>query len=390
LCILLFFLDVIQMSKKGGMESPGVPCGRGTWEQVSSDIIGPDPLPGRSALTSFGRAVSLSHDGAIIAVGGPRAGAQVYDWDDGKWTQMGSDIKPGGGTFAVSLNKWGDRVAAGASRISTNGLTFNGAVKMYEYAGGVWTQLGNSIVGEADGEQIGEWEEALSLSEDGDTVAIGSFWKQVVRIYHFIDDTWSKIGDFVGSLNAGSYGFAVDLARNGRRLAISDPRAPFPGTQFRGQVIVYDYDSTSSWHQLGQVLCGDEDFDEFGQSVSLSAKGDILAVGADRSQNYMGLVKVFHYEKSSGLWEPLGQALIGDGTPRFGNSVSLSSDGMRLAVGGLQVYDFDGSHGVRSVRPWSATRIPPTLALLCPYLVMGNESPLVLPVPLGSLPECSH
>jgi hypothetical protein len=180
------------------MESPGVPCGRGTWEQVGSDITGPEPLPGLS-LTSFGRAVSLSHDGAIVAVGGPLAGAQVYgyDWDDDKWTQMGSDIKPGQGTFAVSLNKWGDRVAAAASRISTNGLTFNGAVKIYEYAGSDWTQLGNSIVGEADAEQIGEWEEALSLSEDGDTVAIGSFWKQIVRIYHFSNDTWSKIGDFV-------------------------------------------------------------------------------------------------------------------------------------------------------------------------------------------------
>jgi hypothetical protein len=32
---------------------------------------------------------------------------------------------------------------------------------------------------------------------------------------HFSNDdtTWSKIGEFVGSLNAGSYGFAVDLAR---------------------------------------------------------------------------------------------------------------------------------------------------------------------------------
>jgi hypothetical protein len=33
-----------------------------------------------------------------------------------------------------------------------------------------------SLESEADAEQIGKWEEeALSLSEDGDTVAIGSF-----------------------------------------------------------------------------------------------------------------------------------------------------------------------------------------------------------------------
>ena len=46
-----------------------------------------------------------------------------------------------------------------------------GHVRVYEYSGGAWTQLGDDIDGEAAGDQSGF---SVSLSSDGTRVAIGA------------------------------------------------------------------------------------------------------------------------------------------------------------------------------------------------------------------------
>ncbi|MEL1232379.1 MAG: hypothetical protein VW667_00570, partial [Candidatus Neomarinimicrobiota bacterium] len=86
--------------------------------------------------------------------------------------QLGSDID---GEFsndrsgcAVSLSSNGDRIAIGAR---FNGGGDAGHVRVYEYSGGSWSQLGSDIDGEAASDYSGV---SVSINADGDRVAIGA------------------------------------------------------------------------------------------------------------------------------------------------------------------------------------------------------------------------
>lgn len=85
------------------------------------------------------------------------------------------------------------------------------------------------------------------------------------------------------------------------------------------------------WFQVGQDIDGSSPFGEAGTGVSLSADGLRLAVG---SQNE-GRVQV--YEQVDASWVPLGGPIygifVGDG---FGHDVSLSADGTVVAAGAVQ------------------------------------------------------
>ena len=73
--------------------------------------------------------------------------------------------------FSVSLSSDGTRVAIGALFNDGNGSNA-GHVRVYEYSGGGWAQLGTDIDGEAANDQSGF---SVSLSSDGTRVAIGAY-----------------------------------------------------------------------------------------------------------------------------------------------------------------------------------------------------------------------
>ena len=92
----------------------------------------------------------------------------------GSWSQLGADIdgEAAGDSsgYSVSLSSDGTIVAIGATgndATDPNG----GHVRVYEYSGGSWSQLGADIDGEAAGDSSGY---SVSLSSDGTIVAIGA------------------------------------------------------------------------------------------------------------------------------------------------------------------------------------------------------------------------
>ena len=91
-------------------------------------------------------------------------------------TQIGADIDgeavgDHSGEY-VSLSADGSTVAIGAPRNDGNGSN-SGHVRIFQYTGGTWTQIGADI----DGEAAGDWSGfSVSLSAAGSTVAIGSRW----------------------------------------------------------------------------------------------------------------------------------------------------------------------------------------------------------------------
>ncbi|MCH2204018.1 MAG: hypothetical protein MK102_18790, partial [Fuerstiella sp.] len=93
--------------------------------------------------------------------------------------------------------------------------------------------------------------------------------------------------------------------------------------------------SSDVWTQIGQDIDGEAEFDQSGSSVSLSADGSVVAIGAiynDGNGNDSGHVRL--YRNTGGTWTQIGEDIDGEAAgDRSGSSVSLSADGSVVAIG---------------------------------------------------------
>ena len=97
--------------------------------------------------------------------------------------------------------------------------------------------------------------------------------------------------------------------------------------------------------QLGQDIDGEAVGDWSGASVSLSADGNRVAIGAPNNDgNGDGSGHVRIYVLSGNTWIQVGQDIDGDAGHMVGESVSLSADGNRVAIGADLVGKPIGGH----------------------------------------------
>ena len=124
------------------------------------------------------------------------------------------------------------------------------------------------------------------------------------------------------------FGNSISLSSNGNILAVGANRSDSNGTN-SGTVRVYE-NLNGIWTQIGSDIIGQAARNELGHSVSLSDDGTILAIGAvgDENGSDPGTLRVF--ENTNGAWTQIGSNIDGD---EFGFSVSISSDGNIIAVG---------------------------------------------------------
>jgi hypothetical protein len=326
-----------------------------------------DDIDGEAAEDQSGYSVSLSADGSTVAIGalsndgnGNNAGhVRVYKLSGGVWTQVGSDIDGKAASdqsgISVSLSADGNTVAIGADG---NGVT-SGRVSVYQFNGSAWTQVGTDINGEAAGDQSGS---SVSLSADGSTVAIGAFDNDGtgisaghVRIYEFNGSAWTQLGSDIDGEGAGDQsGWSVSLSADGRTVAIGANGNNGAGTT-AGHVRVYEFNG-SAWTQLGSDIDGEAAGDESGWSVALSADGSTVAIGSRGNigtNGNAGHVRVYQF--SGGVWTQIGSDIDGEApNDESGYSVSLSADGSIIAIGAIgndesgddaghvRVYEFTG------------------------------------------------
>ncbi|CAK0812930.1 unnamed protein product [Prorocentrum cordatum] len=203
--------------------------------------------------------------------------------------------------------------------------------------GASWSQLGQDIDGEAPGDQSGK---SVSLSSDGSRVAIGAinnggagYSSGHVRVFGLSGNTWSQLGqDIDGEASYDYSGWSVSLSSDGSRVAIG---ASYNGGAgyWSGHVRVFGL-SGNTWSQLGQDIDGEASGDYSGGSVSLSSDGSRVAIGAhlnDGAGYVSGHVRVFGL--SGNTWSQLGQDIDGEASYDYSGMVSLSSDGSRVAIG---------------------------------------------------------
>ena len=311
-------------------------------------------IDGEATSDRSGYSVSLSSDGNRMAIGavnnsgaGTWAGhVRIYEYSAGSWMQLGADIdgeaSGDGSGWSVSLSSSGDTVAIGA-RENDGGGTDAGNVRIYVYSAGSWTQLGSDIDGEA-----GDWSGwSVSLSSDGSRVAIGAprndsagTYAGNVRVYEYSAGSWTQLGaDIIGEAAGDESGRSVSLSSDGTIVAIAAPYNDGTANN-AGHVRIYEY-STGSWTQLGVDIDGDFSLDFSGYSVSLSSDGNRVAIGAIDNSG-AGHVRIYEY--SAGSWTQLGADIDGEAAGDYsGCSVSLSSDGTAVAIG-ARLNDGTGSN----------------------------------------------
>ena len=268
---------------------------------------------------------------ALSLVSPPTTAHATNTWDALGLPITGTTSSESGTSVATSAD--GSIVAIGAPAEASVGL---GRVKIYQLSAGAWTQLGADIVGATNGDRTG-W--SVALSSDGLTAAVGSprvnpggaHNAGAVRVYRFQSGGWAQIGaDLVGTSVSEYVGTSVSLSASGNRVAIGAP-----GAAAKGAVSVFDY-TAGSWGQVGSTLDAEAAFDEFGTSVSLSDDGVWLAVGAPKndasSAANAGHARVF--ELVSTTWTQRGGDIDGEVAGDLsGQSLALSADGQRLAIG---------------------------------------------------------
>jgi hypothetical protein len=289
----------------------------------------------------LGSSVALSKNASTMVVGA--TGHNVYTGyvsvyhkvdDGGNWTRLGQTIN-GHGTgdsFGQSVDITADGSTIICGSPGSNAKDRPGYVRVFKLESNgdigtdAWRQVGQDITGEANGDEFGY---SVSISDDGETIAIGAHYNNGingedsghVRIYQLDDDgrNWEQIGDDIdGDAIGDEFGSSMSLSANGTILVIG---APWAGVNemWTGGVKVFRIDSAeSSNEQLGESIYGDNEYDMFGSSVDISYNGDIIAIGSSQSGNQgPGYVRVFHLEGSDNSGNTnnrtqLGQDMTGE------------------------------------------------------------------------------
>jgi hypothetical protein len=299
------------------------------WKESEWVQLGPE-LRGAQR---FGQDLALSSDGHRVAIGisSPRSKdyghVRIYDWEGSQWSQVGSDLvgEVSGDWFGsdIAMSSDGNRVAVAASTAYYTGYGTS-HVQIFDWSDRQWNQVGPTLY--VDGRSI-----SIALSSDGNRVAIGTPFSEfmstpstgLVRIYDWKGNQWTQVGsDFFGEADGDGFGCGVALSSDGNRIAVGAPWH----NGLAGHVRIYDWATRKEWTQVGCDLVARTPALNFGASVALSSNGDRVVIGANHlGSAKAGLVEIHDWRGSQ--WIPVK-------THRnfFGETVVISSCGHRVAI----------------------------------------------------------
>ena len=284
----------------------------------------------------FGAAVALSADGNTLAVG------------------------------AITESS----AAKGINGVSKDQAVNSGAVYVYTRDAKGWKQ--QAYLKASNAAPSAYFGNALSLSADGNLLAVGSFAESssatgvngnqsdrsmpgsgAVYVFARAGTTWSQQAYLKASNTGGpdigyQFGFALSLSSDGTTLAVSQTSDPSNATGINGDakntsapeagaVFVFTR-SGATWSQQAYVKPWNTTMPNllFGYSVGLSGNGDTLAVGAYNDEARRGSVYVF--TRNNGTWSQQMRVLANNGEvgDYLGCALAISDDGNTIVAAAVE------------------------------------------------------
>jgi len=331
-------------------------AGTSSWVQRGADIDGFD-----GALSALGSALDISADGNTIVLASNLNNSQgslrILDWNAGttSWVQRGSAIlgesaDDGFGSY-VSMSDNGNVVAAGALGNDGNGNSA-GHARVFAWDGSAWVQRGSDLDGEAADDNFGR----VSLSADGNTLAVGSHrnmagfgglsgFRGHVRVFVWNGTSWNQRGsDVDGLAGMAFFGSTVAIAADGNSFFAGAPGIKVGGVDV-GRVYHYTWNSGTSTWSLTNSITGTVDEEFGGKALAVSADKNIVLVGGrynDDNGNDRGAVKVYRLNGST--YGQVGSTIYGSNNDDlFGESIAMSASGSVIAAGAPK-YETTGSN----------------------------------------------
>ena len=244
------------------------------WSPVGANVDGPMSGAG------FGRSVALSASGDRLVLGAPlnnsvNGRVYVYELIAGVWTQVGTEIS-GDHTLGtdVDISDDGSRIVLSApSAQSSDG--YPGRVQVYELVAGEWTALGAPLVGEQMNDYFGG---SVALSGDGTTLAVGAEGNDGagseagnVRVFEWNGTAWTQIGPDLEPPVAGiALGTSVSISDDGARVVAGGPAGAAMMLWFERSGAAYVQPPAPSFGVSQRT----------GEYVAISGDGRVAAVGA--------------------------------------------------------------------------------------------------------------
>jgi hypothetical protein len=159
-------------------------------------------------------------------------------------------------------------------------------------------------------------------------------------------------------VSGGHFGRSVSLSANGETALIGAPGERFE----QGHAWIFEL-SGSEWKAQGTPFEGGgavRELEHFGESVALSANGEVALVGAPASSRFIGAAWAFERDDpASPEWHRNERPLVGEnelGAGHFGYSVALSENGSTALVGAPLAEGVKGAP--RAGQAWVFERSP--------------------------------
>jgi hypothetical protein len=300
----------------------------------------------------FGWSASISGDGLTAIVGaygdGGRSNsgsAYIFNYANSTWSQTSkltaSPFASGDFFgFSVSISEDGLTAIVGAYGDDDNG-SYSGSAYIFNYANSTWSQTSKLTASDgASGDYFGF---SVSISDDGLTAIVGAYRDDSIKgsayIFNYVNSTWSQTSKLTASGGAAGeyFGYSVSISEDGLTAIVGAQYGDVGGSD-SGSAYIFNY-ANSTWSQTSKLVASDgASSDRFGNSVSISGDGLTAIVGAifdDVGGSNSGSAYIFNYANSTWSQTSKLTASDGSGTDLFGYSVSISDNGLTAIVGAI-------------------------------------------------------
>uniref|UniRef100_UPI004049A60C T9SS type A sorting domain-containing protein n=1 Tax=Flavobacterium sp. TaxID=239 RepID=UPI004049A60C len=233
------------------------------------------------------------------------------------------------------------------------------------FANAQWSQIGSDIDGLVANEQSGT---SSKINADGTVLVIGAtraFDNEVmsgkVRVFDWNGSEWIQRGaDILGSNQGDVFGESVSISADGNTIAVGAPSYLNPeylsDNGPEGYTRIFEWNG-SEWNQKGADIIGELPNDTAGGSVSLNAAGNVIAIGATSNSSDSGSMAGHCriYEWNGDSWIQRGADIDGEAANDFSGNVSINESGSIVAIGASSNDAGGTNSGQVRIYEWNGT-----------------------------------